>query len=98
MIYKVIRFFLLLCPYWLLIQLYKRNKAIPANIRTRTGKILKAIMITECYGILFTEKDYIKNRVSYLRSQQYRINEENKNIAKEMNSLSMEARELFFEE
>ena len=98
MIYAILRFIMLWLPFRLVIELHKINKAIPANIRTTKGQVLKAIMVTDKYGILFTEKDYLKNRVKYLREQQDRINEINAQIANEMNSLSMEAREMFFEE
>lgn len=98
MIYKLIRFILLLLPYWLVIKIYKTDKALPANIKTRTGKVLKAIMVTDKYGILFTSEEYLKNRVKYLREQQDTINQANAAIAAEMNTLSAEARDLFFEE
>ena len=98
MIYNIYRFILLLLPYWLVIQIHRANKAIPANIKTRTGKTLKAVMVTNNYGILYTSEEYIVNRVKLLREEQNRVNEINSSIAAEMNSLSAEARDLFFEE
>ena len=98
MLYKLWQLIQLFLPYGLIIQIYKHKKAIPANIRTRTGNQLKAIMITNNYGILFTSQQYIKNRVKLLREKQTVIDNMNKAIAAEMNSLSIEARELFFSE
>ena len=98
MLYKLWTFIQLLLPYFIVIRLYKFKKALPFNIRTRNGINLKAIMITQNYGILFTDKDYIANRVKYLKQRQDDVNRVNRQIASEMNELSTEARELFFNE
>lgn len=96
MIRNIIQFIFLCLPYWVMLQLYRYDKSLPTNIVTRSGIKLKAIMVTDQYGILVTAKDYTENRVKYLRHQQDIINELNKSIAQEMNSLNKEARELFF--
>lgn len=98
MLYKLWRLIQLFLPYGLIIHMYKKNKALQANIKTRTGKNLKAIMVTEKYGLLFTEKDYVSSRIKKLKEQQELANKLNEMIAEEMNSLSTEARELFFNE
>lgn len=98
MLYNIWRFIQLLLPYWVVILLYKNNRALTANIKTRTGKALKAIMISDKYGILFAEKDYLTSRIKVLKEQQNKVNYINKQIADELNSLSLEARELFFNE
>ena len=69
MIYAILRFITMCLPYWVVMQIYKRKKSLPANIKTKTGKVLKATMITDKYGIIFTEKEYLTNRVKYLREQ-----------------------------
>ena len=98
MLYNIWRFIQLLLPYWLVIQIYKANKALPTNIKTRSGRNLKAIMITDKYGILFTSENYIVNRTKKLREQQLLLNNANEILSKEINNLSFEAREEVFNE
>ena len=64
---------------------------------TKLGKVYKAIMVTEKYGLLFSSEEYVKNRVKLLRQKQEMINQLSDTIAQEMNELSFQSRELFFE-
>jgi len=96
MLFKLWELIQMWLPFWLVIQLNKTNKAVKANIKTRSGKLLKAIMVTPQYGLLFMEKDYLQNRVAVLKRRQDSLNTALAAIAAEMNSLSFEAREAFF--
>ena len=96
MIYAIWKFIQLILPYWVVILLYKHNRALPVNIKTRTGRTLKAIMVTANYGILFDNGTYIKNRGKRLKQQQQQLNEATENIAREINNLTFEAREELF--
>lgn len=96
MLYKIWTFIQLLLPYWVVIQMYKHNKALPVNIKTRTGRTLKAIMVTTNYGILFDNGVYILNRGKHLQQQQKQLDEATQLIAKEINNLTFEAREELF--
>lgn len=93
MLFAIWRFIQMWLPYWVIIKIYKSKKALPANIKTRSGRKLRAIMVTDKYGLLFTSQTYIENRTKKLREQQIRINNANEALTKEMNSLSFEARE-----
>ena len=95
MLYKLKQFIFMLLPYWLVINIYKRNKAIPANIRTSSGKSLKAVMVTSKYGILFYADVYYKNRIKFLQQKSDQITAQSNNLTKELNELSFEARELY---
>lgn len=95
MLFKLWRMVQLMLPYWVVINLYKHNRALPANIRTVTGKNLKAVMITEKYGIIFTSGEYYSNRVKYLQKVKDELTMANDNLTQEINELSFEARELF---
>ena len=97
MIYALWRLILMLLPYGVVISIHKYNKAIPANIKTVSGKVYKAVMVTEKYGLLFSSEEYVKNRVKLLRQKQEMINQLSDNIAQEMNELSFQSRDLFFE-
>ncbi len=96
MLYKIWQYIQMWLPFWLIISMSKHNRAVPANIKTRNGKILKAVMVTPQYGVLFMEKDYLQNRVLFLKKQQDALNNALNKIAEEMNSLSFDAREAFF--
>lgn len=85
-----------LIPYGLLIQIYKRKKALPANIDTKYGRKLKAIMINTEYGILFTAEKYIENRLKVLKDKQQKAFEANNVLVKEINELTMQQRELMY--
>ena len=96
MLYNIWRFIQLLLPYGFILNIYKRNKAIPTNIKTKSGRNLKAIMITDKYGVIFTEDIYIENRLHKLRQKQKQVDALNSQLANEINSLSFQAREIMF--
>lgn len=96
MIFKLWRFIQMFLPYGVILWIYRRNQAIPANIRTREGNNYKAILITEDYGLLFSEDKYVKNRGNFLMEQKRLIEEENNKVIKELNSLNMEERERIY--
>lgn len=96
MLYAFWRFIQLLLPYWLVIFIHKRNKALPTNLKTREGNNYKAIMITNNCGIIFSEDEYIKNRAKFLKKQKALLDEYNKQIINEINSLPFEEREKLF--
>lgn len=96
MLYKLWEIIQMWLPYWVVIQLYKSKKAVPANIQTRSGKILRATMVTPKYGIIFTNQDYISNRGKLLQQKRDEINKANELLTKEINSLSFAAREELF--
>lgn len=96
MLYWMLRLVILILPYGLVLSIYKNNNALPANIHTRSGRFLKAIMITENYGILVSKKVYIDNKAKLLMEKQKQLNEANEKLAKEFNSLSFDLREEIF--
>ena len=96
MLHSIWRFIQLILPYGIILHIYKRNKAIPTNIKTKSGRNLKAIMITDRYGVLFTEDVYIENRLHKLRQKQKQVDALNSQLANEINSLSFKAREIMF--
>ena len=97
MLYNLWRWIQLwLIPYGLLLQIYRRNKALPANINTKYGRKLKAIMITTDYGLLFSDEKYIENRLQLLKQRQQKAFDENNLLMKEINELTMEQRELMY--
>ena len=98
MLFAIWRFIQLWLPYWLIIKIYSSNKALPANIKTKSGRTLKAIMINDKNGILFTNEEYINNRAKKLRQQQLIINNASAQLSQEINSLSFELREDIFNE
>ena len=93
MLYKFLRFLQLCLPFGLVLYMYKSDKALPANIKTRTGRNLKAIMLTTEYGLLFGEEVYIKNRTKVLKQQQKEASLLSDELLAELNSLSFEERE-----
>ena len=73
MIYAIWRWIQLWLPYGLILHIYKNDKALPANIKMQNGRLLKAIMVTTDYGILFSEEKYIDNRLKRLIAKQKEI-------------------------
>lgn len=96
MLFNIWRFIQLWLPYWVILRMYKRNKALPANIRTRQGNNYKAILITEDYGVLFSEDKYIENRAMFLKEQKKILDLQNDMLIKEINSLPFEERERLY--
>lgn len=86
-----------LLPYGILVKLYRRNKALPANIRTWEGNNYKAILITKDYGILFSADKYIENRGKYLMEQKRIIEEQNTEVLNELHDLNVLAREEIYQ-
>lgn len=87
MIYAIWRWIQLWLPYGLILHIYKNNKALPANIKMQNGRLLKAIMVTTDYGILFSEEKYIDNRLKRLIAKQKEISNTNDLLIKEINEL-----------
>jgi len=96
LIYAIWRWIQLWLPYGFILWLYRRNKAIPANIKTREGNNFKAILITEDYGIMFSEDKYVENRGKFLLSQKRVLEEQNNEVIKELNSLNFKERERIY--
>ena len=92
-IWKKIQLFL---PFGIIIYMYKNNKSIPANIRTRSGRMLHAIMITTDYGILYSDEVYIKNRTKVLKQMQQSLLHKSQQVEREINNLSFEEKELLY--
>lgn len=87
MIYAIWRWIQLWLPYGLILHIYKNDKALPANIKMQNGRLLKAIMVTTDYGILFSEEKYIDNRLKRLIAKQKEISNTNDLLIKEINEL-----------
>ena len=98
MIFKLWRWIQLWLPYGLILWMYRKNQAIPTNIKTYEGNNYKAMLITEDYGILFSENKYIQNRGKYLMEQKRLTEERNANIIRELNSLNVLARDDIYRE
>ena len=98
MLFKLWRWIQLWFPYGLILWMYRRNKAIPTNIKTYEGNNYKALLITEDYGILYSEDKYIYNRGKYLMEQKHLIEEKNNEVIQELNSLNVLAREDIYRE
>ena len=98
MLYNLWRFLQFLLPYGLVLWIYRQNKALPTNIRTREGNNYKAIMISENYGLLFSETKYVKNRGNLLLRQKRLIEEENNRVIEELNSLNWQERDRIYYE
>jgi hypothetical protein len=77
--------------------MYQRNRALPANIKTRDGNNYKAILITENYGVLFSEDTYIKNRGRYLLKQKAEIEAQNDAVIRELQDLNVYERMRLYE-
>lgn len=97
MLYKLWQFIQLFLPFGLIIRMYKGNKALPANIRTRRGTNLKAIMITTDYGILVTESKYFQNRAKMLKQKKKLIEDLNQSLINELNELNLQEKEQIVE-
>lgn len=93
--YKFLRFLQKLLPFGLVLAMYKYDRAIPAIIK-KGGTNLKAIMITNEYGLLFTESVYIKNRTKKLREKQRELEAMNKEFMEELNELSFTEKEEYY--
>lgn len=87
MIYAIWRWIQLWLPYGLILHIYKNDKALPANIKMQNGRLLKAIMVTTDYGVLFSEEKYIDNRLKRLVAKQKEISNTNDLLIKEINEL-----------
>lgn len=98
MLYNLWRFIQLWLPFWLVLRIYRYNKALPTNIKTRQGNNLKAIMVTKNYGLLFTEDEYIQNRSKVLLQLQRQLDQQSNDITRELNSLSFMEREALMAE
>ena len=96
MLYKLWNLIQVWLPYWVILKIYEQSRALPAKIRTKSGRNLKAIMITTEYGILFTERKYVHNRLKKLREKQLKLENINTELANEINNLSFEAREMMY--
>ena len=96
MLHNLWKFIQLFLPYILLIKIYEHNKALPANIKTRTGRRLKAIMINTDCGILFSEEKYIANRSKILKEKQEEIDKISNSIIREINELGFDERESLY--
>jgi len=98
MLYNIWRWLQLWLPYGLILWMYRKNQALPANIRTREGNNYKALMITNDYGILFSEDKYIKNRGAYLMQKKRDLEQLNNAVLSELNSLNMLERQRLYED
>lgn len=94
--YKFLRFLQKLLPFGLVLAMYKSDPAIPAII-TKGGVHLKAIMLTNEYGLLFTEQVYTKNRTKKLREKQQELDKMNKDFLDELNSLTYAEKEAYYQ-
>lgn len=97
MIMKILELIKLWLPYFLVIQLYKSNKSIPANIRTKSGRTLTAIMVTGKYGVIYSSEEYNENRLKLLRDRQLEMERAYNALMHEVNTLSTVAREEFYD-
>lgn len=96
MLHDLWRFIQLFLPYGIIIWIHSKNKALPTNLRTREGNNYKAIMISNDYGIIFSDDKYIKNRAKFLKKQKALLDSYNEQIINEINSLPFEEREKLF--
>lgn len=96
MLYNIWRWIQLWLPFGLILHMYKYNKCLPTNIKTRHGLNLKAILITKDYGIICTQEEYIKNRGKLLKEKQAQVAKLNDSLMAEINSLSFEEREYLY--
>jgi len=93
MIYKLWAWLQLWLPFGLILHIYKNNKALPSNIKMRSGRNLKAIMVSTEYGVIFTEEKYVTNRLKNLLKKQKEISNINDVLIKEINELDFIQRE-----
>lgn len=95
-LWRWIQFWLI--PYGILVKIYSRNKALPANIKTWQGNNYKAVLINKDYGILFSADKYIANRGQYLLEQKKQLLEQENAVLNELNDLNMLARKTIYED
>lgn len=95
MIYKILRFLQLLLPFGLVLHMYKSDRALPTNIRTQSGRNLKAIMLTTDYGLIFSQEVYIQNRIKKLREQKAELDALEQDFMNQLNNLSFEEKEAY---
>ncbi len=96
MLFSLWRWIQLWLPFGLILAIYKSKKALPANIKTRQGRDLKAIMITTEYGVLFSEEKYISERTKKLKQQKDYLDKAANQIVEEINSLNFMEREKLY--
>lgn len=97
MLYSIWRWIQIwIIPYGWLLKFYSGRKSLPANINLANGRKLKALMITNDYGILFSEERYVANRLKVLKQRQQEVFTENNLLTKEINELSFKQRELMY--
>ena len=84
-------------PFGLLIKLYKSKKAIPSNIKTRSGRSFKAVLINNDFGILFSDDKYIEDRIKHLVKKKKLLDLAHDSILNEMNSLSFNSKQELYE-
>lgn len=97
MLFNLWRFIQLWLPYGIILWLYRQNRALPANIKTRDGNNYRAILITEDYGVLFSDDVYIQNRGKYLLKQKAEIEAENDAVIRELQDLNVYERMRIYE-
>lgn len=94
MLYSIWRWIQMwIIPFGLLIQMNKGKDVLPSNIKLRNGRKLKALMITNDYGILFSEEKYTEHRLKKLLAQQRYISDLNVKLTAEINDLSIQQKE-----
>lgn len=98
MLFKLWGWIQLLLPYGLILKLYKSNRAIPSNIRTREGNNYRAILITEDYGVLFSSDEYIKNRGALLMQRKKEVEDLNNAVLRELEDLNVYERMRLYDE
>lgn len=86
----------LFLPYIVLVGLAKGKKGLPANIRLKSGRNLRAIMLTTEYGLLFAEEIYTDSRLKELKAASETLARAKAEIDKELNGLSFEVKEELF--
>ena len=80
-------------PYGLILWLYAGQKGLPANIKLKSGRNLRATMITTEYGIIYTKERYEAERLAKLKREAELTAKKYDAISREINSLGFEARE-----
>lgn len=86
----------LFMPFGLLLWLYKGKKGLPTNIKLRSGRNMKAVMLTTEYGLLFTLERYNAARLEKLKETSDNLAKAKAEIDKEINGLSFEVKEELF--
>ena len=93
---KFFEFIKLWLPYGLVLWLYAGQKGLPANIRLKSGRNLRAVMITTEYGVIYTKEKYNAERLAVLKREAEITARKYDIISKEINNLGFEAREEMF--